>query len=79
MNLILIEERLRKDIESMRRETNHIAVQVAVGLEDRYMAGSIFCGLIVIECPIELWPGGYVLLGAPVIEPWIACAELGAE
>ena len=76
---MLTEEGLRKDIESMRRETNHIAVQVAVGIEDRYMVGSIFCGLLVIECPAELWPGEYVLLGAPVIEPWIACAELGAE
>ena len=76
MNLILIEEALRKDIESMRRETNHIAVQVAVGIEDRHedrhMVGSIFCGLIMIECPIELWLGGYVLLGVPVQEPEIA-------
>ncbi|MCH8282735.1 MAG: hypothetical protein IIC96_18900 [Chloroflexi bacterium] len=76
---MLTEEGLRKDIEFMRRETNHIAVQVAVGIEDRYMVGSIFCGLIVIESTIELWPGGYVLLGAPVMEPWIACAEMGAE
>ena len=76
---MLTEEGLRKAIESIRRETNHIAVQVAVGLADRYMVGTIICGLLVIECPTELWPGEYVLLVAPVIEPWIACAELGAE
>ena len=79
MNLILIEERLRKDIESMRRETNHIAVPAAVGIENRYMAGSVFCGLVVIECPVGLGPEGYVLLGAPVQEPETACVELGAE
>ena len=75
---MLTEEGLRKAIESMRRETNLIAVQVAVGLEDRYMVGSVLCGLPVIECPIELWPGGYILLGAPVRDPAVACAEMGA-
>ena len=79
MNLMLTEESLREGIEALRRDGGQVAFQVAVGAEDRYLAGSVLAGLPVTECMIPLPPGIYLLLVAPVIEPWIACAELGAE
>jgi len=72
----MIEEwALRKGIGDLRREGGQAAFCVGVGLEDRYMAGSILCGLPVVEYPWELPAGHYVLVGTIVLEPGIACAE----
>ena len=52
---------------------------MAVGYEDRWLAGQMMAGIPVLEYPLESPPGAYFLIGVPVDEPGVACAELGAE
>ena len=76
---MITEELLRQNILDMRRQSCQIAFCVAVGPEGKWLAGQMLAGIPVIEYPMPSPPGAYFLIGAPVDEPGLACAELGAE
>ena len=77
--LMITEEELRKDILGLRRDQHMVAFTVAVGDEDRLLLGTMLAGVSVTEWPSPMPAGCYCLVGVPVAEPGLACAELGAE
>ena len=74
---MITEETLKAEILAMRRDTGMVAMALAVE-EGDLMAGTMLAGIPVFQSPLPMLRM-YVLIGTPVVEPWTACAELGAE
>ena len=75
---LITEETLRAEILAMRQDVDLAAFAVAVG-EGDLMAGTMLAGIPVFLSPLPMPLACHVLIGTMVVEPGLACAELGAE
>ena len=75
---MITEETLRAEILDMRQDVDLAAFAVAVGPGET-MVGRMLAGIPVFLSPLPMPLECHVLIGTMVVEPGLACTELGAE